>query len=237
MLAPELHAVALPTEPAEPAGDESTVPSAVAGAPESPLDAAILIRGTGAVLEAWTRDNVPREVVSVMAATLVGSIEGLSTALGGPLPRRVSFATACRRFVVERMPRDTLLLLVAPTGAPTRALRNAARRARQRLAEPLAEASPPTPGSRRMREDASVRPRDMIASPLGSAMNGSPTINYQAGANVAGKSIRRFSAELEQRLTNRGKAPDNVIRRACELALGGLHGRSGCKEFENSPTP
>jgi len=49
---------------------------------QQPLEAVLLITRTGAQLGAWTRNSVPIDVLSVMAATLVGSIETLMTALG-----------------------------------------------------------------------------------------------------------------------------------------------------------
>ena len=56
---------------------------------QQPLEAVLLITRTGAQLGAWTRNSVPIDVLSVMAATLIGSIETLMTALGASSPREV----------------------------------------------------------------------------------------------------------------------------------------------------
>src|SRR5207247_6108285 len=62
------------------------------------IEVALLMRRTGTILGAWTKGDVSREIVSVMAATMLGSIETMSEALGCPTPQRWVVGTGrCRR--------------------------------------------------------------------------------------------------------------------------------------------
>src|SRR5713101_4428803 len=71
---------------------------------QEPLEVVLLITRTGAQLGAWTRNAVPVDVLSVMAATLVGSIETMMTALGASSPREVSLRAAMRQIVKSLPP-------------------------------------------------------------------------------------------------------------------------------------
>jgi predicted regulator of Ras-like GTPase activity (Roadblock/LC7/MglB family) len=78
-----------------------------------PLEAVLLITRTGAQLGAWTRNSVPLDVLSVMAATLVGSIETMMTALGASSPREVSLMIDGRRVFVSKVNAQVVLVIVA----------------------------------------------------------------------------------------------------------------------------
>ncbi len=98
------------------------------------LDAVVLLGRPGVVRESWTREGVPRDMVSVMAATLADIVDRLNEALGGAPPHHVTFILDDRRIVVERMPGSEVLILAAGTDTPAMALRRAARAVRIRLA-------------------------------------------------------------------------------------------------------
>ena len=95
--------------------------------PEGPLEAAFLMRRTGVVIASWTRPDLVSEVVSVMAATMLGSIETMSEALGCPSPEHVAVETdACRLFATRVEP-QALLVLIAPREVDRGVLQRCAR--------------------------------------------------------------------------------------------------------------
>src|SRR5437899_4061968 len=91
---------------------------------QEPLEAVLLITRTGAQLGAWTRNSVPVDVLSVMAATLVGSIETLMTALGASSPHEVSLMIDGRRVFLTKVNARVVLVIVAAGGMTEVALRN-----------------------------------------------------------------------------------------------------------------
>lgn len=105
-----------------------------------PLDAALLLKRTGVVLAAWTRDEVPEEVASVMAATLAGSVEMIAEALGGPSPSSFTVDMASRHLLAVRVDPHRLLVLVG-SPAHSDALRAAADRILSALGPGGAEAA------------------------------------------------------------------------------------------------
>jgi len=96
--------------------------------PAGPLEVAFLVRRTGAVLASWTRADVQHEVVSVMAATMLGSIETMSEALGCPSPEFVAIETDVCRMLATKVEPHALLVLVADRKVGQRVLQASARR-------------------------------------------------------------------------------------------------------------
>lgn len=92
-----------------------------------PLEAVLVITRTGAQLGAWTRNSVPVDVLSVMAATLVGSIETLMAALGASSPQEVSLVIDGRRVLVRKVSHQVVVVVVAASGMTDLALRATAR--------------------------------------------------------------------------------------------------------------
>src|SRR2546428_9726128 len=90
---------------------------------QEPPEAVLLITRTGAQLGAWTRNSVPVDVLSVMAATLLGAIETLMTALGASSPREVSLMIDGRRGFVSKVNAQVVLVIVAAGGMTEVALR------------------------------------------------------------------------------------------------------------------
>ena len=84
--------------------------------PQRSLDAALLLRRTGTPLAAWTRESVPLDVISVMTATLVGSVETMVEAVHRASPRSIRVETDECQMVAMRIDPKTILVLVAPRG-------------------------------------------------------------------------------------------------------------------------
>src|SRR2546430_9194049 len=83
---------------------------------QQPLEAVLLITRTGTQLGTWTRTSVPVDVLSVMAATLVGSIETMMTALGASSPHEVSLMIDGRRVFMSKVNAQVVLVIVAAGG-------------------------------------------------------------------------------------------------------------------------
>lgn len=90
----------------------------------------LLLKRTGALTACWTRNGVSAEVVSVMAATLYGSVETMVSALGGPAPSTVFIETDLRHMLLSRVDVQNVLLLVAPRSVSRSVLRRELRRIR-----------------------------------------------------------------------------------------------------------
>src|SRR5881296_2920952 len=97
---------------------------------EGGLDAVLFLRRTGSVLASWTRDGIRLDVVSVMAATMLASVDTIVEALGGPSSRSISVASGDRQIVAPRSVSQRYVrkavrelvarLTVAPAIAPQR---------------------------------------------------------------------------------------------------------------------
>ena len=107
------------------------------------LDAALLMKQTGIPLAAWTRTPVPLEVVSVMAATMWGSLDTLVRTLGVDGPRSALLEIEDRRILAMLVEPNWTLLLVSPRSVGKRRLRYEAQRIVERVS--------------RLREQALVR--------------------------------------------------------------------------------
>lgn len=99
----------------------------------------LLLRRTGALIASWSRNGAAADVVSVMAATLYGSIETMVGALGSPAPSSVFLETDLRRMLLSRVGSQNVLLLVAARSVR----RSVLRRELQRLSSTLSAAEPP----------------------------------------------------------------------------------------------
>jgi len=95
---------------------------------EEPIEAVLLITRTGAQLGAWTRNTVPLEVLTVMAATFLGSIETLLAALGGTSPQEVSMVVDSRRVLAAKLNAQVVIVFVAGGQMAEGDLRTAMRR-------------------------------------------------------------------------------------------------------------
>jgi len=91
------------------------------------------MRRTGTILGAWTKGDISREIVSVMAATMLGSIETMSEALGCPSPERVAVETERCRMLAEKFEPHGVLVLVATRAMSADALQRASLQLRDRV--------------------------------------------------------------------------------------------------------
>lgn len=82
--------------------------------PNGPLDAALLLSRTGTLLAAWTKKPAPVDVLAVMAATMLASIDTLVETVGDRNPRAVSVETDGRRITITRLDSSVFLVLIAP---------------------------------------------------------------------------------------------------------------------------
>lgn len=107
------------------------------------LEAAFLLKQTGIPVAAWTRHPVPQDVMSVMAATLWGSLDTMVRTLGGTGPRSAMLEVEGRRIFATVVEPNWTLLLVAPRSVGKRRLRNEAQRLLERVARARKEAMSP----------------------------------------------------------------------------------------------
>src|SRR5438128_9102200 len=91
------------------------------------LDAVLFLRRTGSVLASWTRDGIRLDVVSVMAATMLASVDTIVEALGGPSSRSISVASGDRQIVATKVGSQAFLFVVAPRTVSQRYVQKAVR--------------------------------------------------------------------------------------------------------------
>ncbi len=97
------------------------------------LEAVFLLKQTGIALASWTRQSVPQEVVSVMAATLWGSLDTMIRTLGGEAPRSALVEIEDRRILAMTVEPNWTLFLVASKNAGKRRLRREAQQILERV--------------------------------------------------------------------------------------------------------
>src|SRR5256712_11340558 len=82
---------------------------------EGGLDAVLFLRRTGSVLASWTRDGIRLDVVSVMAATMLASVDTIVEALGGPSSRSISATSGDRPIIATTLSSQAVPFPLAPT--------------------------------------------------------------------------------------------------------------------------
>ncbi len=101
--------------------------------PTEPFEAVLLLTSAGRQLGAWTRNPASVDVLTVMAATLFGSIETLVVALGAASPEEVAVVVGGRRLLAVKLNSQVILVVVATADKSAGVLRAA----RQRLVRKL----------------------------------------------------------------------------------------------------
>src|SRR5438309_10648546 len=101
--------------------------------PERGIDAALFLRRTGSVLASWTREGIRLDVVSVMAATMLASVDTIIEALGGPSSRSISVASGDRQIIATKVGSQAFLFVDAPKVVSQRYVRKAIRELIARL--------------------------------------------------------------------------------------------------------
>ncbi len=92
------------------------------------IETAMLLKRNGRVLAAWARTPVSWEVVSIMAATTLGSLETMLETLRSPSPHTVSLVAGGNRILFQKVEPQAMLVLIAKETVPETYLRDSARR-------------------------------------------------------------------------------------------------------------
>jgi len=116
-----------------------------------PAEVVMLLKRTGAVLGGWTRNDVRQDVISVMAATMIGSVSTLIEALGGRSPSSIAIEAGDHRMHVSRADPQLVIVLLAPLSVSGQALREESDRLASVLSRP--------PPEHRIREQPTVATR------------------------------------------------------------------------------
>lgn len=97
------------------------------------VDTAMLLKRNGRLLAAWSHAPVSWEVVSIMAATTLGSLETMLETLRSPSPQVVSIVSGGNRILIQKVEPQALLVLIARETVPEATLQDIARRLLARL--------------------------------------------------------------------------------------------------------
>ncbi len=104
------------------------------------IETAMLLKRNGRVLAAWARAPVSWEVISIMAATTLGSLETMLETLRSPSPQTVTLVAGGNRIFFQKIEPQAVLVLIARDVVSEAHLRDVARRLLSRI--PAASASP-----------------------------------------------------------------------------------------------
>jgi predicted regulator of Ras-like GTPase activity (Roadblock/LC7/MglB family) len=96
--------------------------------PVEGLDAVLLLKRSGTHLASWIRTSASHEVLTVMAATAMGSVQTIIESLGASSPREISIETEGHRIFVAAMEPNAMLVLIGRRTARETSLRQEARR-------------------------------------------------------------------------------------------------------------
>ncbi len=102
----------------------------------APLDAALVLTATGQVLSIWARGQTRSEVLGIMSATMVASVETFMEELRGHRPDRFLVETGDQRLLAKRTRGDRILVLSAPSTVPPASLLASAAAMEDKLAAP-----------------------------------------------------------------------------------------------------
>ena len=92
------------------------------------IETAMLLKRNGRVLAAWSRTPVSWEVVSIMAATALGSLETMLETLRAPSPQTVSLVAGGNRIYFQKVEPQAVLVLIARDAVSEAHLRDVAKR-------------------------------------------------------------------------------------------------------------
>lgn len=110
--------------------------SLLAVSEEHGFDAVLVFSGSGRLLSGWTRDPVPTEIVTVMAATLLGSVDTLLESLGGPKASSVFLRVGAKRLLLQPVDRARNLILIAQEHVTERTMARLAQAVQSRFPPP-----------------------------------------------------------------------------------------------------
>src|SRR5205807_10519351 len=98
------------------------------------LDAALFVRRTGLVLASWMREGIRLDVVSVMAATMLASVDTIIESVGGPTPEVISVDTDAHQILATKVNSRAFLVVIAPKKVSRAVVRKTMRGLNARLA-------------------------------------------------------------------------------------------------------
>lgn len=107
---------------------------------DSGFDAVLLFTASGTPVGGWTRDPLPQEVLTVMAATLLGSVDTLLETLGQPKPLSVFLKVGAKRLLLQPVDHRRNLVVVADERMTERAMAHFARGVMSQLPAPATPA-------------------------------------------------------------------------------------------------
>lgn len=108
------------------------------------IEAAMLLKRNGRMLAGWARSPVSWDIVSIMAATTLGSLETMLETLRSPSPQILTIAGGGSRIHIQKLEPQGILVLVAKEAVTDGYLRETARRILAKLPSPPV----PEPGRR-----------------------------------------------------------------------------------------
>jgi predicted regulator of Ras-like GTPase activity (Roadblock/LC7/MglB family) len=97
------------------------------------IDAAMLLRRNGRMLAAWSKAPVSWDVLAIMAATALGSMDTMLETLGSPNGQGMSVVASGYRFLFQKIEAQGLLVLIAKEVVPDSYLRETAKQLLRRL--------------------------------------------------------------------------------------------------------
>lgn len=106
------------------------------------VETAMLLKRNGRLLAAWSHAPVSWEVVSIMAATTLGSLETMLETLRSPSPQTVSVVASGNRMLIQKVEPQAILVLIAREAVPESFLRETARRLLARIPPATSGAEP-----------------------------------------------------------------------------------------------
>jgi len=102
--------------------------------PDLGLDAALFVRRTGLVVASWMREGIRLDVVSVMAATMLASVDTIIESVGGPTPDVISVDTDAHQILATKVNSRAFLVVIAPKKVSRAVVRKTMRGLNARLA-------------------------------------------------------------------------------------------------------
>src|SRR2546430_2569524 len=107
------------------------------------LDAALFVRRTGLVLASWMREGIRLDVVSVMAATMLASVDTIIESVGGRTPDVISVDTDTHQIVATKVNSRAFLVVIAPKKVSRTVVRKTMRGLNARLAAAASKSTHP----------------------------------------------------------------------------------------------
>src|SRR5213083_826345 len=113
----------------------------------SAIDPALFLRRTGLVLASWTREGFRLDVVSVMAATMLASIDTILEALGGSASESVAVEAGDHQMVATKIGSKAFLVVIARKSVGRSAVRKTVRELVTQLSKIASEMGSPLEGT------------------------------------------------------------------------------------------